>query len=143
MEWQYISLVTGAGIIPNDYGHIVITIDATGNIYTAGIFTDANNKAYVAKLGDTPVTPVTTAISQGTSTGTLAFYPNPCQDNVTLTASEAGLLKVSDVSGKMVFTQEVASGDNTISFTTLHKGMYIAVFSGNTSGYALMKFVKE
>jgi hypothetical protein len=50
---------------------------------------------------------------------------------------------VFDVSGKIIFTQEIAIGDNTVSVATLNKGMYTAVFSGNTSGYAFVKFVKE
>lgn len=60
-----------------------------------------------------------------------------------VTPPEAGSLNVSDLSGKIIVTQEMAIGDNTVSVATLSKGMYMAVFSGNTSGHALMKFVKE
>ena len=78
----------------------------------------------------------------------LAIAGNPVQGNeAKLTFAEAGegaVVRVSDLSGKTLIKQVVATGSTTatLSVTSLSKGVYLVNYTDNTGKRGIVKMVK-
>lgn len=58
------------------------------------------------------------------------IYPNPVSDNLIFDSEENGTLEVLDLSGKIVASNYVISGRNTLSVSDLVPGMYLLRLQG-------------
>jgi hypothetical protein len=55
----------------------------------------------------------------------IKVYPNPARDNFSLNSNETGMLKIFDLTGKVVKTVHVNQGLNNVNVSDLNKGVYI------------------
>ena len=65
-------------------------------------------------------------------------YPNPTSDYLQVKYNEAGTIRIVDVSGNEVKSQEVESGVNAIDVRNLREGVYFGKFNNRS-----FKFVKR
>ena len=65
------------------------------------------------------------SLSQTNASVSLQLYPNPATNYITITANENATAKIYDAAGRMVKSQQVQKGINTIYINTLEKGVYI------------------
>lgn len=56
----------------------------------------------------------------------LQFFPNPTADYFMMNSLQADTLSLYDMSGKLLKTQKMVKGQNTVDITSLPKGVYIA-----------------
>ena len=68
------------------------------------------------------------------SLGSLALYPNPATDKVTLVGVEQADVTVTDITGRTVLIQKIVDGHNTIEVGTLLSGTYFVriAYNGDT-----------
>ena len=97
----------------------------------------------VSKTGLTCVSPkvqvtvdVTTGINE-LSNGMISLYPNPANDvlSVKLTESGNANLQLFDAAGRLISTQQLTNGLNTIDISTLTAGIYQAEVTQNGNAY--------
>jgi len=61
------------------------------------------------------------------------LYPNPSDGNFTLSLQESGILKVYDLTGKMILQTYVLSGNNSISIDNASSGLYMITVTRENS----------
>ncbi len=76
------------------------------------------------------------------SASTFAVYPNPANSILNIEAKEATSIKIVNVLGATVATQELNAGKNSIDISSLPTGVYM-LHTSTGSGYKAVKFVKE
>ena len=81
-----------------------------------------------------------------TSTIEASAYPNPTNDNVTITvnAKGAGNLVVTDITGKIVMNNAIslANGQSNVNMSSLEAGLYIfniTLDNGKTAQFNVVK----
>ncbi|RZM18999.1 MAG: T9SS type A sorting domain-containing protein, partial [Pedobacter sp.] len=67
------------------------------------------------------------------------IYPNPAITHLTVELADASEIKIFDIAGKIVITQSLKSGTNTIDVSALSGGVYII----QTAAGVHSKFVKR
>jgi len=120
---------------------LTLTTDKYGNIYAAGAFTGKYYEPYVAEWssGTKP-----TATLSPQDKPAISIYPNPGTGIVHIPAlSEMVQLTVYSLSGTVVSTQQLAQGSLYADLSSFSSGIYTLVFSGQTTAYAPVKWVKE
>jgi len=79
-------------------------------------------------ISRTAVTNITTGISSSSQTQSISVYPNPTNDNVTITfpsGSGNAQITIYAMNGTSVLTKDLTiAADNTISLQQLHQGIY-------------------
>lgn len=64
--------------------------------------------------------------------GSLSIAPNPASENLTLRDLQAeGMLSIVDVSGKMMFNQNLSAGDHVLNISFLNDGLYLLRFEAD------------
>jgi len=58
--------------------------------------------------------------------GNVSIYPNPATGYFNLSSNLNGTLTMIDISGRVVLSKEIVSGNNTIDISTLTNGIYIS-----------------
>ena len=56
----------------------------------------------------------------------VAIYPNPAKGYFNLSSTQNGQLSLIDVSGRVVYSSDIVSGNNTIDISNLTDGIYFA-----------------
>lgn len=76
--------------------------------------------------------------------GLLSVYPNPSNGNfqAELIAKEAGTLTVSDASGRVIYTEEVAAGKSTHALKATNPGCYFVTLTTGTNSAVQQVVVK-
>ncbi|MFZ1704260.1 MAG: T9SS type A sorting domain-containing protein [Saprospiraceae bacterium] len=73
---------------------------------------------------------------------TSILYPNPFQDQFTIVCEESALVRISDVSGKMMTIQPVQPGESKIETDGWRPGMYIIQIQTSEGKIKTYKMVK-
>jgi len=67
----------------------------------------------------------TTGVGENNA-GSVSIYPNPATGYFNLSSNLNGTLTIMDISGRVVLSTKVVSGNNTIDISTLTSGIYIS-----------------
>lgn len=59
----------------------------------------------------------------------ILLYPNPIEDVLYINMSEAGLVRIYDISGKTILNKKLDSGLQTLQLSHLEKGLYLVSLS--------------
>ncbi len=62
----------------------------------------------------------------------IALFPNPVANNLNIEVNDPTTLKMYTMLGKLLFSENLKSGINTLDISTLDKGIYIARIANNT-----------
>ncbi len=81
-------------------------------------------------------------LNEETGSASFTIYPNPASSELTLKSDVTGVLQLVDLSGKLLLSQTIMKGDNSIDLLPVKKGMYIAVFV-NPNGIMHHNLIKE
>jgi len=71
-----------------------------------------------------------------------SIYPNPAHDLLYIESPEAGIVSVTDISGKMIIGRNIAAGKTTLDLHTLAPGLYIIRAISNEK-VTTTKFIRE
>jgi len=90
------------------------------------------------------ITVTNTGINIAAQLQGISFYPNPVSNALTIDNSSAKEITATlfDVSGKVLITQKIASGKNTISTNEISNGIYLLELK-NEDGIMKTKIVKH
>jgi len=116
---------------PESHGFITLALKPTKNlaagdsIYNrAGIYFDFN-EPIITNHANTKIA-ISTPVYTNTSTP-LSIYPNPAKSQVHIkwSVTEPAILRLSDISGKIIRTEKLINGMTDINIDHLPKGLYI------------------
>ncbi|TAL60862.1 MAG: T9SS type A sorting domain-containing protein [Bacteroidetes bacterium] len=104
-----------------DKGYVIVgTTESYGtgkpNIYV--LKTDSNH------LSTGTVQVVVSTHEIETKKEILSIVPNPASDHFIVNTTESSVIEIYDALGRIVLTQHIATGKNTISVTGIHEGLY-------------------
>jgi len=133
-------LGTGWNGLNGNANILAIAVDQSENVYAAGQFQDLNLYFEVEKWTATNVPTASLAPQQQSP---IAVYPNPGHDQVSIQTPEAGQLTVYAISGQMITTRAVSTGNSYVDLSGLTTGMYTLLFTGQSNAYTPIKWVKE
>lgn len=102
------------------FGATGVTYDAT----SAGDYTVAINNGCVSVSNVQTLTAESTSISH-LSEDEMKIYPNPFNSTTVLQANDTYNYSISDLTGKVVESGKVLTGDNLFNLSKLNRGMYI------------------
>jgi hypothetical protein len=72
----------------------------------------------------------------------LSIYPNPSKGIFNISIQEDANVTVNDILGKVIYTNKVKAGNNTIDISNYQSGMYLLNIT-NENGSATKKLMKE
>ena len=61
----------------------------------------------------------------------LRFYPNPATNVVNLNSLQSGAIRITNLTGQLVYQSEITTGTTSIDISTLNRGLYLIQFIGN------------
>ena len=70
------------------------------------------------------------------------FYPNPVNSLLTIDAEKEGVLRISDISGKLIADYNLQLGSNQISCSNFSSGIYFGSIQKENAAYNF-RFIKE
>ena len=70
-----------------------------------------------------------------------SIYPNPSNGNFTLSSEQAGSVVITDVSGKIIYTGQVAKGKNTVSVNAT-AGVYFMLYQAEGKRQTMKLIIK-
>ncbi|MDN3656679.1 T9SS type A sorting domain-containing protein [Ferruginibacter paludis] len=82
--------------------------------------------------------------AQRAAVSQFTMYPNPAKDLLTISyaAGEAGLIRITDISGRVLLEQAAINGNPRLNIAQLKKGMYFLTVQSK-AGSKTRQFVKE
>jgi hypothetical protein len=101
---------------------------ATGQTYVAtqaGTYTVVVTDAFGCSSTSQPV--FTTGIEESLEASGVAVYPNPVEDQLNISVQESAgqaVLRIYDVAGNLVLSNEIAIGDHSVDVSRLAPGAY-------------------
>jgi hypothetical protein len=124
-----------------------LCLDAQGNIYAAGTFTDTTitftdpslsyHPVYVAKYTFSPSRVTTTEI------GSIHVYPNPAHSAFNIVADKAAFVGTGyalyDETGKIIMTGKLTEVNTSVNMSDLSTGLYILRMDTNGQVYKIIK----
>jgi hypothetical protein len=101
---------------------------ATGSTYTPTV--SGNYAVIVSYLSCSTTSNCSAVQVNGLENITWKFlvYPNPTNDMIHVTVPENGSLNLYDVSGKLIWVQNISEGPNAIDFKDMATGSYVIEF---------------
>lgn len=107
------------------------TIDVTTGVATLiAAFTDEVSMCAIASDKPVSITELSNNIS---------IYPNPAENNITITTNGTSLVTISDLAGRVVFSSQI-SGTENISVAGFNAGVYV-VRSENSGNVETTKLI--
>lgn len=119
------------------------------------ILSYANPKLYVAFKYTSTTAAASTwevdyvrVIGQGTVgvnemlTQTVKVYPNPVTDQISFSLEADASIQIVDMTGKLVYSNQLNAGDSRIDVSGLKQGVYMIGFSFDDGTYTHTRFVK-
>ena len=146
-----------AGGVFTTGNNAIVTINCSGTVNTVGLGNSSINYRYTNAQGcsnsrtmtgivvNCAARGVNTVEGQLSTVNDFTIYPNPAKSIVNLNIDflvGAGSIVVTDLYGKIVKTQALSLGTNTIDVATLSKGMYF-VSTITNEGKTTKKLVVE
>jgi hypothetical protein len=146
-----------AGGVFTTGNNAIVTINCSGTVNTVGLgnssinyrYTNAqgcsNSRTMTGMVVNCAARGVNTVEGQPSTVNDFTIYPNPAKLIVNLNIDclvGAGSIVVTDLYGKIVKTQALSLGTNTIDIATLSKGMYF-VSTITNEGKTTKKLVVE
>lgn len=107
--------------------------------YTCGVNT-------TVRLKETWILETFVGIKENIALKGLSFYPNPCGNNVFIkndTPLDFLTLTLSDITGRVLFSQEISSATEVIDLSGISSGIYFANMSSNGVVLGTQKLIKE
>ena len=108
-------------------------------------FTATANGSYAVEIDNASCTVTSNCITlnnvgiESLNQNNWKVYPNPTNEHLTIELDENTSIQILDVFGKIVQTETLNSGKNTIDVSTLTSGVYFI----QTESAATLKFVKK
>lgn len=129
----------GSGIVVN--GQVVITLEDFDA--SAPLTVTITQQNYIPYVGEVQVETLSAAEFTGSS---IAIYPNPAQDHITVSLPAAVInatVQLHDISGKLLYTSgSIGGGNHNISTDTYAAGLYfVSVHTSN--GTLVQKVIKK
>ena len=126
-----------------------ITIDSVGNVFKSNV--SNSNGVVGVNIIASPKLSTVTSIKNVESNNSIELMPNPINSNAVLTMksekSENVRIDLVDVTGKVVFTDNIinAAGSNThtLDFSSISNGVYFLKTNGNASSDIIKLVVKH
>lgn len=113
-----------------------ISCGSDGKIYCGGNFTNADGNPYVAVY-----TPVTTGINETTPPQTIAVYPNPFNNHITLNTTP-GTITITTTDGKLIHEQIATNGITQIQTGNWPAGAYLITTTNNSGMHYTKRIIK-
>ena len=104
------------------------TISLSPTTNTVYSVKSTSNGCSLSKSFSVTVNPCLGIGEVGASTGSatdIRYFPNPVNNELTVSSSIAGQLSIFDMSGRMVLETRIQAGENKISTTALKAGVYV------------------
>ncbi|HQQ93716.1 MAG TPA: PKD domain-containing protein [Bacteroidia bacterium] len=116
------------------------TVSLNPTVTTVYTLTATQNGCSVAKVFTVNVNPCLGIEAQSQGAG-FSLYPNPVQDVLKIHSGRACHLRVSDMQGREVLSQDLQAGENSLNTAGLAQGFYTLQFSdaGRTWWMKLVK----
>lgn len=73
------------------------------------------------------------SIEPSSTATTFKLYPNPATNKITVRLAKASTLSIYDMTGRIVFTRQARSGNNTIDIASLPQGVYFLKTATHTT----------
>ena len=73
----------------------------------------------------------------------IQLYPNPAQNELTISGAETSRITVIDITGKTLIDKAVNGNRNTIDISQLNNGIYFLQATDNNGNKKTLKFVKK
>ncbi len=108
-----------------DAGTYDITAFSSNATYIAFQFTSNTTESATWEVDNTNVLGVIGTGINNNSISKLTVYPNPATNKIAVNVKQAGVINIIATDGKLMITNNVASGLNTINVETLSSGLYI------------------
>lgn len=145
-----IEVLSQDGVIDEDFrfpSNMVVDLltnfysDNTTDLFVLGQMTTTvlPGRTSIIKLNYTPASPLA---STARSAETLAFYPNPSKDFITLSSDDEATVAIFDQTGYKVLSHEAGNDSRTVDVTRLPQGRYIIQLTSK-SGITREQFFKE
>ena len=109
-----------------DAGTVDITAYKSATTYVAFVFTSNTTESATWEVDNTKVLGVLNTGISNVLVSNLNIYPNPATTTVKVVSSQAGRIKISSISGKVIIDTEISTGSNIINVEALSSGLYIA-----------------
>jgi len=106
------------------------TSDAT---YLAFVYTSSTSDASTWEVDNAEVLGVLNTGINASNMLKLNIYPNPATSRIFVNSNESGVIKIMDISGKLMIDSKINTGTNSINVESLSSGLYIVETIG-TSG---------
>ncbi len=108
--------------------------------YIAFVFTSNTTESATWEVDNAEVLGVLNTGINNSVISKLIVYPNPASDKINIRSTEAGVVKIMNITGKLLMETEITSGTNSISIETLSSGLYIVETIGNSGIRSIGKF---
>ena len=94
-------------------------------IYIAYKYTSTDDASATWELDNLCVGVILNTAINENSTQNVKIYPNPATDAINVSTGQNGILKVFDLTGKIIYTINLQKGLNNLDISSLKNGMYI------------------
>ena len=118
-----------------------VAIDTSGERVAVGANeADINgtNSGQTKLYGYPPFLKVSSAFSKDFS-----IYPNPAQNNITITGADNSSLRITDVAGRVMYVAQKISAKTAVNIASYPSGIYFAVIVDKQGSRQVSRFVKE
>lgn len=121
-----------------------------GSVQLNTCFTDFNNQSFFSQEMYTPesfgildICFVILESIENISTNPVSVFPNPGSGSFTVQRENGGLaqLKVLDVSGRLLFSQQISASQEIISADRLDAGIYLIEITENDGGRSITRWI--
>ncbi len=140
-DGQNWSAFTTGVTIPGFNGQVKALATLDGCLYVGGMFTEAGGLSVqsIARWCE----PLST--QEANSSQNISIYPNPAKDFISITGlqNKKATLKIFDVIGNEIITEEINALQIKINVSTLQKGIYLYSVTDNNGNFKAGKFLKQ
>jgi len=134
-------IINGSKIIPSnftDISNLVTTYFSDCNSISLKSTRLENENSYPNLISDAEIQVLNSFIPN--------IYPNPTEGivnvgGVPIDANQKSVIQVFDVTGKLVFTDNISSNNYSFDLSSQHRGIYIVKIS-NGSNFKILKIIK-
>jgi hypothetical protein len=108
-----------------DAGTADITSYASDAVYLAYIYTSTSDDAATWEIDNVEVLGIMSTGIIDNSMNQIALFPNPASNLVNIESDSDGELSIYSIGGKLLVSNHVSIGNNSIDISELNAGLYI------------------